>query len=43
MARERLPNRRESSIYRIEHVTPEGGGFELEVAVAPGPLRIGRR
>ncbi len=34
MARERLPNRRESTIHRIEHVTPEGGSFELEVAVA---------
>ena len=34
MARERLPNRRESTIHRIEHVTPEGGGFVLEVAVA---------
>ena len=34
MARERLPNRRESTIHRIEHISPEGGGFELEVAVA---------
>ena len=34
MTRERLPNRRESTIHRIEHVTPEGGSFELEVAVA---------
>ena len=34
MARERLPNRRESSINRIEHAMPEGGGFVLEVAVA---------
>ena len=34
MARERLPNRRPSSINRIEHVMPEGGGFVLEVAVA---------
>ena len=34
MARERLPNRRESTIHRIEHLTPEGGAFVLEVAVA---------
>ena len=34
MARERLPNRRESTIHRIEHITPEGGSFEVEVALA---------
>ena len=34
MTRERLPNRRESTLHRIEHATPGGGGFVLEVAVA---------
>ncbi len=34
MARERLPNRRPSSINRIVHIEPNGGEFVLEVAVA---------
>ena len=34
MLRERLPNRRPSSINRIVHIEPNGGEFVLEVAVA---------